>query len=76
MYLFIYFILFLLANGISCYQCNSTNSSRPFQCSEFLSSDTDLQATPCSDVYGAKYCVKHVGRFEGKNMKIKSISSK
>ncbi|XP_074104661.1 glycosylphosphatidylinositol anchored membrane protein boudin isoform X2 [Cotesia typhae] len=53
------------ANGISCYQCTSTNSSSPFQCSENLSSDTDLKATPCSDVYGAKFCLKHVGRFEG-----------
>lgn len=26
----------------------------------------------CDNVYGAKYCIKHVGRFEGKNHSLKS----
>lgn len=51
--------------AIECYQCTGTDSSNPFQCNEWLSSDTDLQPQSCDDVYGAKYCVKHVGRFEG-----------
>ncbi|XP_065169648.1 UPAR/Ly6 domain-containing protein bou [Atheta coriaria] len=50
--------------AIECYQCTGTDSSNPFQCNEWLSSDTDLQPQSCDDVYGAKYCVKHVGRFE------------
>jgi len=28
--------------------------------------DVDLQPESCDYVYGAQYCVKHVGRFEGK----------
>lgn len=32
-----------------------------------MSEDIDISPTDCSDVWGAKYCVKHVGRFEGKN---------
>jgi len=51
--------------GIRCYQCNSTSTEYPFQCNEFLTSDVNLQPEPCDDVYGAQYCVKHIGRFEG-----------
>ncbi|XP_020299646.1 uncharacterized protein LOC109863664 isoform X1 [Pseudomyrmex gracilis] len=60
-------ILLLLERGysIECYQCNSTSSEFPFQCNEFLTSDVDLEPRSCKDVYGAQYCVKHIGRFEG-----------
>ncbi|OXU27483.1 hypothetical protein TSAR_010643 [Trichomalopsis sarcophagae] len=42
----------------------STNSSRPFLCNEFLTHGYDIEPESCDDVYGAKYCVKHIGRFE------------
>ncbi|CAL1677670.1 unnamed protein product [Lasius platythorax] len=51
--------------SIRCYQCKSISAKNPFQCNEFLTSDMDLQPGSCDDVYGAQYCVKHVGRFEG-----------
>ncbi|XP_025831156.1 uncharacterized protein LOC108741657 [Agrilus planipennis] len=51
---------------ISCYQCSGTDNKTPFECNEFLDSDTALVSTPCDDVYDAKYCIKHVGRFEAK----------
>lgn len=54
--------------SISCYVCNTTSSlSSPFQCSEWFDRyDTpDIQAQDCSNVHGAKYCIKHIGRFEG-----------
>lgn len=64
--LFAAFLLFTdSANGLRCYQCTSTNNSHPFQCNEFLSSDVDIEPQPCDAVFGAQYCVKHTGRFEG-----------
>lgn len=51
---------------IMCYQCNSTDLQDPFQCQEFLGDDIDIQPTSCDEVYGAAYCIKHTGRFEGK----------
>ncbi|XP_046740289.1 U-scoloptoxin(05)-Sm1a isoform X1 [Diprion similis] len=60
------FVAYLeLANAIECYQCLATDSNHPFQCNEFLSSDIDIQPQPCDNVYGAQYCIKHIGRFEG-----------
>ncbi|KYN10277.1 Cytosolic carboxypeptidase-like protein 5 [Trachymyrmex cornetzi] len=56
-------------HSIQCYQCNSTSPKYPFQCNEFLTSDNDLQPRSCDDVYGAQYCVKHIGRFEGKQQR-------
>lgn len=79
---FLYFLVFILmiffsfcynviwnsATSISCYVCNATDSSSPFQCGEWFERyDTpDIVPQDCSNVYGAKYCVKHIGRFEGK----------
>lgn len=51
-------------HSLHCYQCNSTNSTVPFQCTEVLSSDVDIVPESCDAVFGAKYCVKHTGRFE------------
>ncbi|XP_043465443.1 U-scoloptoxin(05)-Sm1a isoform X1 [Leptopilina heterotoma] len=58
-------IYFQTAFGIKCYRCESTNSSNPFQCNEFLRDDFDLNPESCDDVYGAQFCVKRVGRFAG-----------
>lgn len=57
-----------IATSIHCYQCYGTNSSAKylFQCNEWLDSDTLLEPESCDTVYGAKYCVKQVGRYEGK----------
>ncbi|XP_014222672.1 uncharacterized protein LOC106649655 isoform X1 [Trichogramma pretiosum] len=52
-------------SGLECYRCVSTNSSRPFLCNEFLTDSEAIEPDSCDDVYGAKYCIKHVGRFEG-----------
>ncbi|XP_308352.5 U-scoloptoxin(05)-Sm1a isoform X1 [Anopheles gambiae] len=64
-------VVFLLAavesaTAISCYVCNTTDSTTPFQCSEWFERfDTpDLKPVDCSNVYGAKFCIKHIGRFE------------
>ncbi|XP_043274353.1 U-scoloptoxin(05)-Sm1a isoform X1 [Venturia canescens] len=63
--LFIVSTLFVVpAAGIYCYQCVSTNNEYPFQCNEFLTSDIDMEPKSCDAVHGAKFCVKHVGRFE------------
>ncbi|KAI4488488.1 hypothetical protein M0802_011594 [Mischocyttarus mexicanus] len=51
-------------HGIRCYQCTSTNTTNPFQCNEFLTSDVDITPESCDAIFGAQYCVKHVGRFE------------
>ncbi|XP_034944189.1 uncharacterized protein bou [Chelonus insularis] len=56
---------FVPAKGINCYQCASTNNTNIFQCNEFLTDDIDMQPKSCDGVFGAKYCIKHVGRFEG-----------
>nr|XP_022905315.1 uncharacterized protein LOC111417317 [Onthophagus taurus] len=57
---------FLIENSlaINCYQCASTNTTSPFQCNEYLK-DADILAESCDGVHGARYCVKHTGRFEG-----------
>ncbi|XP_076259637.1 glycosylphosphatidylinositol anchored membrane protein boudin [Rhynchophorus ferrugineus] len=61
--------------GLDCYQCNGANSLEPFQCNEWLSSDIDIKPEPCDEVYGAKYCIKHTGRFEGVSIKCYQCSS-
>ncbi|XP_052860922.1 U-scoloptoxin(05)-Sm1a [Anopheles cruzii] len=55
-----------IATAISCYVCNTTDSTTPFQCSEWFErfDRPDLKPVDCSNVYGAKFCIKHVGRFE------------
>lgn len=62
-----YFLLFIfpLALATDCYQCSGTDNKDPFQCNEYLSDDIDIAPKPCDAVYGARYCVKHIGRFEG-----------
>jgi len=59
--------LFILATAIKCYVCNATDTSSPFQCGEWFDryDKPDIQAVDCSAVHGAKYCIKHIGRFEG-----------
>jgi len=53
--------------AIKCYVCNSTDTSQPFQCSEWFEryDRPDIQPVDCFAVHGAKYCIKHIGRFEG-----------
>ncbi|XP_015116380.1 uncharacterized protein LOC107040697 [Diachasma alloeum] len=53
------------ARGIECYRCNNTSGKHQFQCNEFLTDDIDMVPESCDDVFGAQYCVKHVGRYEG-----------
>ncbi|KAJ8985787.1 hypothetical protein NQ317_014441 [Molorchus minor] len=55
----------LRTSALNCYQCSGSDPKEPFQCNEWLPSDIDIQPEPCDNVYGAKYCVKHIGRFEG-----------
>ncbi|XP_055687506.1 U-scoloptoxin(05)-Sm1a isoform X2 [Lutzomyia longipalpis] len=59
--------VFRTVASIRCYVCNATDTSSPFQCGElFERYDTpDIEPQDCSDVHGAQYCVKHIGRFEG-----------
>ncbi|CAG4992289.1 unnamed protein product [Parnassius apollo] len=52
-------------DSINCYQCSGTDSENPFQCNEFLDSDTDIVPTDCATIHDAQYCIKHVGRYEG-----------
>lgn len=52
-------------HSIRCYQCSSTNSTHPFQCNELFTSDIDIEPQSCDDIFEARYCIKHVGRFEG-----------
>ncbi|XP_013138845.1 PREDICTED: uncharacterized protein LOC106103609 [Papilio polytes] len=61
----IFFITIRSVNSISCYQCSGTDSENPFECNEFLETDTDILATDCATIHDAQYCIKHVGRFEG-----------
>ncbi|CAH0563664.1 unnamed protein product [Brassicogethes aeneus] len=51
--------------ALNCYQCSGSDPEKPFQCNEWLNSDKSIQPEPCDNVYGAKYCVKHIGRYEG-----------
>ncbi|XP_076302578.1 UPAR/Ly6 domain-containing protein bou-like [Lasioglossum baleicum] len=67
--LFAAFLLFVQSvHSLRCYQCISTNNSHPFQCNEILSSDIDIEPQPCDAVFGAQYCVKHIGRFEATSL--------
>ncbi|KAB0802409.1 hypothetical protein PPYR_04595 [Photinus pyralis] len=60
------FTLFVdVSVAIDCYQCSSTSNKHSFQCNEAFGKDHQLSAEPCDAVYGAKYCIKHTGRFEG-----------
>uniref|UniRef100_A0A1B6LXC6 Uncharacterized protein n=1 Tax=Graphocephala atropunctata TaxID=36148 RepID=A0A1B6LXC6_9HEMI len=52
-------------SSISCYQCNSTDHKDPFQCGEYMTDDIDIEPKSCDSVYGAAFCIKHTGRFEG-----------
>lgn len=52
-------------HSIQCYQCTSTNNTHPFQCNEIFTSDVDIEPESCDGIFGARFCVKHVGRFEG-----------
>ncbi|XP_046405865.1 U-scoloptoxin(05)-Sm1a [Ischnura elegans] len=63
------------AMSIMCYQCKSTDTDNPYQCAEFMNGDEDIKPTPCTDVYGAKYCIKFTGRHEGGWETIRSCSS-
>ncbi|XP_045460442.1 U-scoloptoxin(05)-Sm1a [Harmonia axyridis] len=56
--------LFTLSAAIDCYQCSGSDPERPFQCNEWLTDDVDLKPESCDSVYDAKYCIKHIGRFE------------
>lgn len=51
--------------SINCYQCSGTDSNAPFECNEYLESDTNLVPSDCEGIHDAQYCIKHVGRFEG-----------
>ncbi|XP_014222681.1 uncharacterized protein LOC106649655 isoform X2 [Trichogramma pretiosum] len=62
-------------SGLECYRCVSTNSSRPFLCNEFLTDSEAIEPDSCDDVYGAKYCIKHVGRFEVLTLKCYQCTS-
>ncbi|XP_057658464.1 U-scoloptoxin(05)-Sm1a isoform X1 [Diorhabda carinulata] len=63
---FIIFNIFInISYALNCYQCSGNDSNKPFQCNEWLSSDIDINPEPCDSIFGAKYCIKHVGRFEG-----------
>ncbi|ENN75268.1 hypothetical protein YQE_08184, partial [Dendroctonus ponderosae] len=61
-FLFIAFIA--TSTALNCYQCNGSDSSKPFQCNEGLTADIDIKPEPCDAVYGAKYCIKTTGRFQ------------
>lgn len=52
---------------INCYVCDATDANALFQCGEWFDRyDTpQIQAQNCSSVHGARYCIKHIGRFEG-----------
>lgn len=55
-------------SAISCYQCNGTDAKSLFQCGEDLGAaggSIDLVPQSCDKVHDAKFCVKHVGRYEG-----------
>lgn len=56
-----------LAFAINCFHCNSSDTSKPFECGEWFErfDKPDIVPSDCSNVHGAKYCIKHIGRFEG-----------
>lgn len=52
--------------SIHCFVCDATDTTKPFQCSEWFERyQPDIEPDNCTDVHDAKYCIKHVGRFEG-----------
>ncbi|KAM7350533.1 glycosylphosphatidylinositol anchored membrane protein boudin [Cochliomyia hominivorax] len=53
--------------AINCYVCDASDTNSPFQCGEWFErfDEPDLEPQNCSNVHDAKYCIKHVGRFEG-----------
>lgn len=53
--------------SINCYVCDTSDTSMPFQCSEWFDrfDKPDIMPQNCSNVHDAKYCIKHIGRFEG-----------
>lgn len=59
------YLLFILVYSINCYQCSGTDSNYPFECNEYLDSESGLEAIDCSLIHDAQYCIKHFGRFEG-----------
>ncbi|ALC48258.1 bou [Drosophila busckii] len=56
-----------LSDAIECYVCDASDTTNPFQCGEWFErfDMPDIQPQNCSNVHGATFCVKHVGRFEG-----------
>ncbi|CAH0725214.1 unnamed protein product, partial [Brenthis ino] len=56
------------AYAISCYQCSGTDSDEPFECNEYLDTDTGLSPIDCENIHNAQYCIKQVGRFEVKGI--------
>lgn len=53
--------------AIECYVCDASDTNNPFQCGEWFErfDEPDIQPQNCSNVHEAKFCIKHVGRFEG-----------
>ncbi|XP_050293484.1 U-scoloptoxin(05)-Sm1a [Anthonomus grandis grandis] len=68
LYLTTFVVIVAKSTALNCFQCNGSDPTHPFQCNEWLGSDIDLTPTPCDEVYGAKYCIKHTGRFEGDSL--------
>ncbi|XP_055838595.1 U-scoloptoxin(05)-Sm1a [Episyrphus balteatus] len=66
-FLFVFCMSFHTAFSIQCYVCNTSDTVSPFQCGEWFEryDDPDIQPQDCSNVHGAKYCIKHIGRYEG-----------
>ncbi|KAJ3641134.1 hypothetical protein Zmor_027652 [Zophobas morio] len=61
-------VLLRTSVALNCYQCSGSDPTKPFQCNEWLSSDIDIQPQTCDNVYDAKYCIKHTGRFEASSI--------
>merc|ERR1712226_498167 len=60
------FLLSQVEAYIECYECDSSNN---FTCTEFWDPNlvtTEVYLTNCQHVYGASYCVKMTGIFDGK----------
>lgn len=58
---------YLAFADINCFVCDATDEKSLFQCGEWFDRYDDPQIQPqnCSSVHGARYCIKHIGRFEG-----------
>lgn len=63
-------VIYVALADINCYVCDATDEKSLFQCGEWFERYDDPQIKPqnCSNVHGARYCIKHIGRFEGKNI--------